>query len=86
MKMKREIKESYIPMGSGKYAEKSLANEFWTDFLFIFSSADSIIGIFISIILAILFIFKWLLFLIEKFILRMNVEKPKNERSKIRKI
>ena len=75
--MKREINESYIPMGSGRYAEKSLWNEFWTDFIHIFSAGGpDVIGIIFAVGYSLIFILRWLFFLIERFILKLNVKKP----------
>jgi len=65
-----------IPINPYTKGKKSLWTEFWTDFIHIFIASD-ILGIFFSILEAIFFIIKWTFFLIGKFILRLNINKPK---------
>ena len=66
-----------IPINPNKHAEKTLWQEFWTDFLGIFIIPDDIVGVALSVLYATWFIMEWGFFLVGKFILRMGLEKPK---------
>ncbi len=58
-------------------AKKTLRQEFWTDFIGIFTAPDDIIGVALGAICAIWFVLAWGFFLMGKFVFRMNLEKPK---------
>ncbi len=51
-------------------------------FLTIFIGADDILGFFLSIIFAVLFIIKWVLFLVGKYVFRFDLQKPKTRKRK----
>ncbi|MBI5064881.1 hypothetical protein HZA97_01470 [Candidatus Woesearchaeota archaeon] len=67
-----------IPINPNKHpAKKSLFSEFFEGLSLIFIGTGDIIGIIFSLIHAVIFILYWTLFLIERFILRLNIDKPK---------
>lgn len=70
-----------IPINPNRHAEKTLWQEFWRDFIGIFGGAD-FVGLVLGVICAIFFIISWGFFLVGKFILRMNLEKPKTSKNK----
>jgi len=71
------INDPLVPINPHpRKAKKSLAAEFWEDFLMIFITADSFIGILLSIVLAIAFLFRWLFFLVGKYLIRLDIKKP----------
>ncbi len=65
-----------IPINSNQHLKKSTKSEFWKELGTIFISADDMIGLSISIFLAIIFTIKWTFYLIKKYIFRFNVSKP----------
>lgn len=71
-----------VPINPNLHAEKTLWQEFWTDFLLIFVGLDDIIGIILSVFIAVMFVIKWGFFLAGRFVLRMNLEKPKTNKNK----
>ena len=71
-----------VPINPNRHAEKTLWQEFWTDFLLIFVGLDDIIGIILSVFIAVMFVIKWGFFLVGRFVLRMNLEKPKTSKNK----
>ncbi len=70
-----------IPINPNRHAEKTLWQEFWTDFIGIFGGAD-FAGLILGVIYAIVFIIGWGFFLAGKFVFRMNLEKPKTSKNK----
>lgn len=71
-----------IPINPNRHAKQSLRSEFWQDFLTIFIGADDIFGFFLSIISAVLFIITWTLFLVGKYVFRLDLKKPKPRKRK----
>lgn len=57
--------------------KRSLWGEFWDDFVSIFSWIDEPFGLVLSFFFAVIFVIQWTLFLISRYILRMNVDKPR---------
>ena len=53
-----------VPINPHRHADKTLWQEFWTDFLAIFCGVDDIPGAVFSVFLAIGFVIKWPLVLI----------------------
>ena len=65
-----------IPINPNPHAKQSTKSEFWTELGTIFIGADDIVGFFLSIVLAILFIIKWTFYLIGKYVFRFDIKKP----------
>ena len=68
-----------VPINLHRHAEKTLWQEFWRDFIGIFGGFD-IVGLILGVFIAFIFIIEWGFFLIGKFILRMNLERPKTNK------
>ncbi len=71
-----------IPINPHKGSKQSLKSEFWTELGTIFTGNDDMIGVFMSIILAFIFVIRWLFFLMNKYLLRLNMNKPAVKKKK----
>ena len=65
-----------VPINPNAHAKQSKKSEFWEDLGSIFVGADDVVGFFLSIILAIFLIIKWIFYLIGKYVLRLKINKP----------